>query len=438
MKKIDIVTLGCAKNRVDSEHIARALENGYEIIFDDEGFLRRGFRADVVVINTCGFILDAKEESINTILAAAEARKKGKIGALYVIGCLSERYADDLRNEVPEVDGYFGARDFSAIMELLEAEKGCVGRRLTTPSHYAYLKISEGCNWGCGYCAIPLIRGEHRSVPMEELIAEAEWLAASGVKELIVIAQDSTYYGKDLYGERRLAELLERLCKVEGVEWIRLQYAYPAQFPRDVIEVMAREPKICKYLDIPFQHIADNVLSTMRRGLTKSQTLDLIAELRAAMPEMALRTTLLVGYPTESESDFEELVEFVREARFERLGVFGYSEEEGTYSAQTFEDSIAAEVKEERVDTIMAIQQRIAEDITASKIGKTARVLFDRIEGDYLIGRTEWDSAEVDGEVLVLIGGDLEEIAEDLIGNFSDVKITSSDVFDLYGEIIKN
>lgn len=436
MKKIDIVTLGCAKNRVDSEHIAIAIEKGYEVCFDNEAFLDENFEMDVVVINTCGFILDAKEESINAILEAAEAKSEGRVGKLYVIGCLSERYADELRGEIPDVDGFFGARDFSEILGLLEAEENVVGRKLTTPEHYAYLKISEGCNWKCGYCAIPLIRGKHRSVPMEELLQEAEWLVERGVKELIVIAQDTTFYGMDLYGKRSLASLLEKLCRIDGLQWIRLQYAYPTQFPRDVIEVMAREEKICKYLDIPFQHISDNVLSTMRRGISKKQTIELIEELRAAMPEIAIRTTMLVGYPTESEADFAELMQFVEEARFERLGVFGYSEEEDTYSAVNFVDCISQEEKDKRVEQIMMLQQGISEDISREKVGKEVRVLFDRIEGDYLVGRTQWDSAEVDGEVLVLIDDSFEVDAEEYLGCFAMVRLEGVELHDFYGKLL--
>lgn len=432
MKKIDIITLGCAKNVVDSEHIAAAVARGWEVVFDDEGFDRRGFAYDAVVINTCGFILDAKQESIDTILAATVARKKGKIGQLFVMGCLSERYADDLRAEIPEVDTFFGVNDFTRIIESLDGQSDAVGRVLTTPPHYAYLKIAEGCNWGCGYCAIPLIRGKYNSVPIEKLLAEAESLAAGGVKELIVIAQDSTYYGLDIYGRRALAELLEKLCRIEGVEWIRLQYAYPATFPRDVLEVMAREPKICRYLDIPFQHVADNVLSTMHRGLNKAETIELVEELRRVVPGIAIRTTLLVGYPTETVSDMAELEEFVRLARFDRLGVFAYSEEEGTYSAQNFEDRLSDEEKQARVDRIMTIQQRISEEIAAAKVGRQMRVLFDRIEGDYLIGRTEADSPEVDGEVLV----PLAEVnnPESMVGRFAEVIITSADVHDLFAK----
>lgn len=432
MKKIDIITLGCAKNIVDSEHIGAAVERGYEVVFDDEGFDRPDFSAAAVVINTCGFILDAKQESIDTILSAIGARSAGRIERLFVMGCLSELYADSLRAEIPEVDMFFGVNDFSTIVEQLGGEQGVVGRRLTTPTHYAYLKIAEGCNWGCGYCAIPQIRGAHRSVPMEQLLAEAGSLAQKGVKELIVIAQDTTYYGLDLYKKRTLALLLQKLCSIEGIEWIRLQYAYPADFDQEILTVMAREPKICKYIDIPFQHISDNVLSTMRRGLSKVQTEELIVKLRESVPQIAIRTTLLVGYPTETEQDMVELEEFVRWAQFDRLGVFAYSQQEGTYSEQNFADSITDQEKEARVERIMTLQQRISQQKAASRIGQQLRVLFDRIEGDFLVGRSQYDSPEVDGEVLVAMVD--TKSAKRKIGKFADVRVTSVDTHDLYGE----
>lgn len=442
MKNINIITLGCAKNRVDSEHIAHALALGYEIIYDedilteDDVLFDATVHYDVVVINTCGFILDAKTESIEMILTAAAAKARGQIDKLYVIGCLSQRYAKDLEKEIPEVDSYFGARDFTELLTILEGDQTRVGRTTSTPDHYAYLKISEGCDWMCGYCAIPHIRGRHRSVAIEKLIEEAKYLASEGVKELIVIAQDTTYYGMDLYGERRLAELLTELCKIEGIEWIRLQYAYPTNFPREVIEVMAREPKICKYLDIPFQHIADNVLDTMRRRITKAETLALIAELREAMPTIAIRTTMLVGYPTETEADFEELYDFVKTARIERLGVFPYSQEEGTYSAVNFEDSIPQEVKEQRADDIMALQERVAESISESRIGLRLKVLVDDVMDEYFVARTEWDTPEVDGEVLVTIPKDMTDDEVDaIIGTFQEVDITGAVSHDLYGKL---
>ena len=427
MKIVNIITLGCAKNRVDSEHIAAQLaEVGYEVRFDSDRT-----DAKVVVINTCGFIGDAKEESIDTILNAVEAKKAGLIDEVFVIGCLSERYADELREEIPEVDDYFGARTFDGVVRALTGsynEAVETKRELSTPKHYAYLKIGEGCNWRCGYCAIPLIRGKHRSVPMEQLLEEAQNLAAKGVKELMVVAQDTTYYGVDLYGKRCLAELLEKLCEVEGIEWIRLHYAYPTDFPQDVIEVMAREPKICKYLDIPLQHISDNQLSLMHRRHTKQQALDLLARLREAMPEMAIRTTLLVGYPNESAEDFEQLCDFVREQRFERLGVFPYSEEEGTFSATQLTDNVPQRVKEYRADHIMQIQNGISREKNEARIGRTERVIIDGRQGDYYVARSQFDSPEVDEEILIPCSE-----RRLLRGRFYTIRITAADDYELYG-----
>ena len=400
MKKINVITLGCSKNTVDSEHLmARLAAAGYSVVWDSD-------RTDArtVVINTCGFIGDAKQESIEMILRAAAAKQAGKIDRLFVIGCLSERYADELRHEIPEVDDYFGARTWDGIIRALGASQDPAletERLLSTPHHYAYLKISEGCNWMCGYCAIPLIRGRHVSVPMETLEEEARKLAAAGVRELIVIAQDTTYYGIDLYGERRLAELLRRLCRIDGIEWIRLHYAYPAAFPDDVIEVMASEPKICKYLDIPFQHISDAQLTAMHRRHTKAEALALIARLRAAIPDLALRTTLLVGYPGETEADFAELMEFVRDVRFERLGVFAYSEEEGTFSARELHDDVPDEVKQQRVERIMELQHTISLENNLRRVGRIERVIIDSRQGDFYVGRTQYDSPEVDQEILI-------------------------------------
>lgn len=368
------------------------------------------------------------------ILRAAAAKRAGKIERLFVIGCLSERYADELRTEIPEVDDYFGARTWEGIIRALGASEDPgleTERLLTTPRHYAYLKISEGCNWKCGYCAIPLIRGEHRSVPMEELEAEARKLAAAGVRELIVIAQDTTYYGIDLYGRRMLAELLRRLCRIDGIEWIRLHYAYPAAFPENVIEVMATEPKICKYLDIPFQHISDAQLSAMHRRHTKAEALELIRRLRGAIPDLALRTTLLVGYPGETEADFAELLDFVRETRFDRLGVFAYSEEEGTYSARELSDDVPDAVKQERVERVMALQNGISLDNNRRRVGRTERVLIDSRQGDFYVGRTQYDSPEVDQEIL--IPADERRL---LRGHFYDVRITSAADYDLYGTVV--
>lgn len=429
MKKINVITLGCSKNTVDSEHLmARLAAAGYEVLFDSDRT-----DAKVVVINTCGFIGDAKQESVDMILRAAAARQAGKIERLFVVGCLSERYADELRTEIPEVDEYFGARTWDGIVRALGASEDpalATERRLTTPKHYAYLKISEGCNWKCGYCAIPLIRGAHVSVPMEELEEEARKLAAQGVRELMVIAQDTTYYGIDLYGKRMLAELLRRLCRIDGIEWIRLHYAYPTGFPEEVIEVMAAEPKICKYLDIPFQHISDAQLTAMHRRHTKAEAMELIRRLRTAIPDLALRTTLLVGYPGETEADFAELEEFVREVRFERLGVFAYSEEEGTWSAEKLRDDVPEAVKQERVERIMALQNELSLENNRRRVGRTERVVIDSRQGDFYVGRTQYDSPEVDQEILIPVGG-----KRLLRGHFYDVTVTSAADYDLYGEV---
>ena len=429
MKKINVITLGCSKNTVDSEHLmARLAAAGYEVLFDSDRT-----DAKTVVVNTCGFIGDAKQESIEMILRAAEAKKAGKIERLFVIGCLSERYADELRTEIPEVDEYFGARTWDGIVRALGASNDSAlttERRLTTPRHYAYLKISEGCNWKCGYCAIPLIRGPHVSVPMEVLEEEARKLAAQGVHELIVIAQDTTYYGIDLYGRRMLSELLRRLCRIEGIEWIRLHYAYPAGFPDEAIATMAAEPKICKYLDIPFQHIADRQLAAMLRRHTKVDALELIGKLRRAIPDLALRTTLLVGYPGESDADFAELEAFVREVRFERLGVFAYSEEEGTHSALHLRDDVPDAVKQERMERIMQIQSEISLENNRRRVGRTERTIVDSRQGDFYVGRTQYDSPEVDQEVLIPAAGRRLQS-----GRFYDIRITSASDYDLYGEV---
>ena len=430
MKKINIITLGCAKNKVDSEHVAAQLASaGWEILYDSDRT-----DAKTVVINTCGFIGDAKQESIDTILNAVAAKQAGKIDHLFVMGCLSERYADELREEIPEVDKYFGVKNFEEVVAALGVEH-CKAREtereLSTPKHYAYLKIAEGCNWKCGYCAIPLIRGPHVSVPMEIVEEEARKLAEHGVKELIVIAQDTTYYGIDLYGKRCLAELLEKLCRIEGIEWIRLHYAYPTGFPEEVIEVMAREPKICKYLDIPFQHISDAQLSAMKRRHTKAEAYALIERLRNKMPDMALRTTLLVGYPNESDEDFEELKEFVRTIHFDRLGVFPYSEEEGTYSAEKLSDNVPEQVKARRMEEIMQIQSDISLQLNQKRIGSIERVIIDSRQGDYYVGRSQFDSPEVDEEIL--IPADKKRLIR---GKFYNVRITAAEDYDLYGEVV--
>ena len=429
-KKINIITLGCSKNTVDSEHLAAQLAAmDYKVVFDSDRT-----DANVVVINTCGFIGDAKQESIDTILRAAQLKEEGKIEELFVVGCLSQRYADELRPELPEVDDFFGVNDWAGVVERLGAKyraENETKRELSTPSHYAYLKISEGCNWMCGYCAIPLIRGRHKSVPMEALVAEAEALVEKGVREIMVIAQDTTYYGVDIYGERKIAELLERLCRIEKLEWIRLHYAYPTDFPDQLVEVMAREPKICRYLDIPFQHISDNQLAAMKRRHTKAEALELIAKLRKAIPDIALRTTLLVGYPGESDADFAELMEFVKRTKFDRLGVFPYSEEEGTYSATRLKDDVEDDVKQERVDRIMRLQERVSLENNAKRIGQTMRVIIDRKEGDFYIGRSEYDSPEVDQEIIIDSAG--KRLYR---GRFYDVVITDCEDYDLFASLV--
>lgn len=430
MKKINVITLGCSKNRVDSEHLmAKLSAAGHRVVFDSD-------RADskVVIINTCGFIGDAKQESVEMILDAAALKAEGKIEELYVVGCLSERYAEELKTEIPEIDELYGARGWEELEQRLGVEPNPdyqTMRLISTPKHYAYLKISEGCDWRCGYCAIPLIRGRHISVPMETLIQEAERLIAGGVKELIVVAQDTTYYGKDIYGERKLAELLEKLARLEGLEWLRLHYAYPTDFPEEVIEVMAREAKICKYLDIPFQHISDKQLSAMKRRHTKAEALELVARLRRKIPNIAIRTTLLVGYPGECEADMEELEEFVRATKFERLGVFAYSEEEGTYSA-TLEDDVPEAEKERRVERIMMLQSEISLQNNLARVGSRERVIVDSRQGDYYVARSQYDSPEVDQEILIP--------AEDgrlLRGRFYNVEITAAEDYDLYARVVK-
>lgn len=429
MKKINVITLGCSKNIVDSEHIMRQLNGrGYTVVHE-------GVDADarIVVINTCGFIGDAKEESIETILNFVEAKKRGLIDSLFVMGCLSERYRDELKDEIPEVDSYFGARSLIEVVEGLGVvydESIETERILTTPSHYAYLKISEGCNRACSYCAIPLIRGKHISVEMETVVDEAKKLVAAGVKELLVIAQDTTFYGIDLYGERKIAELMRRLAAIDGVEWIRLHYAYPSQFPEELIDVMKSEPKICNYIDIPFQHISDRQLDMMRRQTTKEQTQNLIDTLRKEIPSIAIRTTLIVGHAEESEKEFDELVEFVKQNRFERLGVFTYSEEEGTYSALNFKDDVPQEIKDQRAERIMTIQEQISLENNERYVGRVLKVVIDRIEGDYYVGRSEYDSPEVDNEVYVSSDTALN------IGCFYDVKIVSSQQYELFAEMI--
>ena len=418
---INVVTLGCSKNVVDSEVLLRQLDaNGLKVVHNSEA------GSDTVIINTCGFIHDAREESIDTILQYVQAKERGDIRNLYVMGCLSERYKADLEKEIPDVDKYFGTNDLKSIIN--NYKENLTGERLlTTPSHYAYLKISEGCDRQCSFCAIPLMRGKHRSKLPEQLIREAESLAAKGVRELILIAQDLTYYGIDLYRKQALADLLIQLATLRGIEWIRLHYAYPAGFPEDVLKVIREYPVICKYLDIPFQHISDPVLKKMRRGVTRRQTYDLIDKFRREIPDLTLRTTLMVGHPGEGEKEFDELIEFVRQVRFDRLGVFMYSEEEDTFGARNFTDIIPGEVKQDRLNRIMEMQQSISLELNQNKIGKELKVIIDSREGDYYVGRTEADSPEVDNEVLVRTGQELQT------GDLYGVRITDANEYDLTG-----
>jgi len=429
--KVNVITLGCAKNIFDSEVMMAQLKaNNYEVKHEEADS-----DAAIVVINTCGFIDNAKEESINTILRFAEARADGRIEKVYVTGCLSERYRDELETEIPEVDGYFGTRELPRLLKTLKADykKELVGERLlTTPSHYAYFKISEGCDRPCSFCAIPLMRGKHISTPMEDLVAQARSLAAKGVKELMVIAQDSTYYGLDLYKKRALGDLLEQLCEVEGIDWIRLHYAFPTGFPMDVLDVMARQPKICNYLDMPLQHVSTNMLKAMRRGTTREKTTALINDIRSKVPNIAIRTTLICGYPGETEQDFEEMCEWIAEMRFERLGCFTYSHEENTH-AYNFEDDVPEAVKKKRSERIMEIQSGISMALNEAKVGQTYKVLFDRVEGGYYVGRTEFDSPDVDNEVLVKATDDIHI----RLGDFEMVRIESADHYDLFGQVVR-
>ena len=430
-KTIDIVTLGCSKNLVDSERLMRQLEaQGYRVTHDAPQP-----HGEIAVINTCGFIGDAKEESINMILEFAQAKEEGRLQRLYVMGCLSERYLKELSVEIPQVDKFYGKFDWKNLLQDLGKhyeEQLHIERVLTTPVHYAYLKISEGCDRSCAYCAIPIITGRHISRPMEEILDEVRYLVSQGVKEFQVIAQELTYYGVDLYKRQALPELIERIAGVPGVEWIRLHYAYPAHFPEELLKVMRERPNVCKYLDIALQHISDNVLSRMQRHVTKEETYRLIRRLREEVPGIHLRTTLMVGFPGETEEDFEELKSFVEEVRFERMGAFAYSEEEGTYSARHYEDDVPQKVKEKRLDELMAIQTRIAAELGASKIGTRLKVIIDRIEGDYYIGRSEFDSPEVDPEVLIERTG----TPALQIGCFYQVEITDAEEFDLYGRVV--
>jgi len=426
--EVNIVTLGCAKNWVDSENILTQLKgNGIDAAHESEE------SSQIVIINTCGFIENAKEESIETILQYAQAKEEGLVKKVYVTGCLSERYKNDLSKEIPQVDAYFGTRDLPRLLKQFKADykQELVGERLlATPAHYAYMKISEGCDRPCSFCAIPLMRGKHISNPMEQLVSQAQNFAKQGVKELILIAQDLTYYGLDIYRKRNLDELLDKLAQVEGIDWIRLQYAYPAGFPLEVLDTIKKYPNICNYLDMPLQHASEKMLKLMRRGITPEKTQKLIKTIRDTIPEIALRTTFIVGHPKETEEDFEMLYDFVEENRFDRMGVFTYSHEEQTHSF-SFEDNVPEEIKQERAETLMDLQQGISFELNQERIGKTFKVLFDRKEGSYFIGRTAFDSPEVDNEVLVK--SDNQYIR---IGDFREVKITSAQEFDLFAELV--
>jgi len=427
--KVNVITLGCSKNLVDSENIITQLK-GNDITAEHESSEED---ANIIVVNTCGFIETAKEESVNTILHYAKLKTQGDIEKLYVTGCLSQRYKDDLEKEIPEVDAYFGTMELPGLLAKFNADykHELIGERIsTTPKHYAYLKISEGCNRTCSFCAIPLMRGKHVSKSIEDCVKEAKNLARMGVKEIMLIAQELTYYGLDIYKERKLAELLDALCEVEGIEWIRLHYAYPSKFPMEIFDVMARQDKVCNYLDIPLQHASDAVLERMRRQITQGETREIIAKARAVVPGIAIRTTFLVGFPGETQAEFDELIDFVKDMEFERVGVFQYSHEEGT-SAHDMADDISDEVKRDRTDDLMAVQQEISYDKNIKKIGQQHKVLIDRKEGEYFIGRTEHDSPEVDNEVLIP--------AKDVylrVGDFSMIEITGAEEFDLYGIVV--
>ena len=423
---IDLITLGCSKNLVDSETLMGLFEaHGYHVTHDAEHP-----QGEIAVVNTCGFIEDAKQESIDTILELAQAKEEGHLKRLYVMGCLSERYLADLEKEIPEVDGWYGKFNYKQLLKDLENLEtlDCldVHRKITTPNHYVYMKIAEGCDRHCAYCAIPLITGKHQSRPMQEILDEVRYLVSQGTKEFNVIAQELTYYGVDIDGQQHIAELIEQMADIEGVEWIRLHYAYPAHFPWDLLRVMREKKNVCNYLDIALQHISDHMLDRMKRHVTKEETYELIRRMRREVPGIHIRTTLMVGFPGETEEDFEELIAFTKWARFERMGAFAYSEEEGTYSAEHYQDDVPGEVKQRRLDKLMRVQQNISAELEAQKIGQTLRVIIDRIEGDWYIGRTEFCSPEVDPEVLIPAQEDLH------IGEFYEVRITDAEEFDLY------
>lgn len=428
--RIDIITLGCSKNLVDSEKLMRQLEEvGYEVTHDAVELT-----GEIAVVNTCGFIADAQEESINMILELAQRKQQGNLRKLYVMGCLSERFMTELGQEIPEVDRYYGKFDWMRLLSDLGHEYHetiAQERHITTPSHYAYLKISEGCNRGCSYCAIPIITGAHRSRPIEDILAEVRLLVAKGVKEFQVIAQELTFYGMDLYKERRIAQLVQAMADIPGVEWIRLHYAYPTDFPMDLLHVMRSNDNVCKYLDIALQHISNSVLNNMHRHITKEQTIDLIDRIRKEVPGIHLRTTLMVGFPGETEQNFRELCDFAKAMRFERMGAFAYSEEQGTAAARLYKDDVSQEVKEKRLSTLMRMQQGISAEIQQSKVGKTLRIIIDRKEDEWYVGRTEYDSPEVDPEVLLPVSG--KELQP---GEFYMARITGADDFDLYAEVL--
>ena len=429
---IDIITLGCSKNLVDSETLMGLFESrGYHVTHDAENP-----QGEIAIVNTCGFIEDAKQESIDTILELVQAKEEGRLERIYVMGCLSERYLADLETEIPEVDGWYGKFNYRGILDELDHSQvqdqiGHLHRHITTPRHYAYLKIAEGCDRHCAYCAIPIITGKHQSRPMQEILDEVRYLVSQGTKEFQVIAQELTYYGIDIDGKQHIADLIERMADIEGVEWIRLHYAYPAHFPWDLLRVMREKKNVCNYLDIALQHISDHMLERMQRHVTKEQTYDLIRRMRREVPGIHIRTTLMVGFPGETEEDFEELKAFVKWARFERMGAFAYSEEEGTYSEQHYEDDVPEDVKQRRLDQLMRIQQHISAELEAEKVGKTFRVIIDRREGAYYVGRTEFCSPEVDPEVLIPVSE-----RSLTIGEFYDVSMTDSEEFDLYGTTI--
>ena len=436
MKTIDFISLGCSKNLVDSEKLMGLFEShGYRVTHDSDSP-----QGEIVVVNTCGFIADAKEESINTILEQVARKNDGALERIYVMGCLSERYLADLEAEIPEVDGWYGKFNYPQLLEDIERSTpgssrhpvSSIQRKLTTPRHYAYLKISEGCDRHCAYCAIPLITGHHQSRPMEEILDEVRWLVSQGCKELQIIAQELTYYGVDLYGEQRIAQLVEQMAEIEGVEWIRLHYAYPTHFPWELLRVMREHSNVCRYLDVALQHISDHILTRMRRNITKQETIVFIERLRREVPGIHLRTTLMVGFPGETDEDFQELLDFTRWARFERMGAFAYSEEDGTYAAENYEDDVPQDVKERRLSKLMRVQQNISAEVEDAKVGQTLQVVIDRLEGSYYVGRSEFCSPEVDPEVLVPV-----EDGRLTIGAFYNVKITGAEEFDLYGEIEK-